>query len=61
MLCSVPFVYLHFTKPRGCSGFLAWCFNVVFNVLLLALFSNFHRNTYGAKAAVAAKKGRKAA
>jgi hypothetical protein len=50
VVVSVPFLYLHFRQPGGCSGFPAWCGNVAFNLVLLALFSDFHRRTYkGAK------------
>ena len=55
LVASVPFLYLHFNKPGGCSGFAAWCFNVCFNVLLLFLFRSFHRTTYAAKSPKAAK------
>ncbi|KAK1414652.1 hypothetical protein QVD17_30401 [Tagetes erecta] len=38
-------LYYHFTGS-GCSGFLGWCFNAVFNASLLALFINFHLKNY---------------
>ena len=46
--CSVPFLYLHAVK--GCSGIESFTFNAVFNLLLLALFSDFKRRTYAAPA-----------
>lgn len=37
LAASVPFLWLHSTRPGGCSGFDAWAANVAFNVLLLGL------------------------
>jgi hypothetical protein len=53
-VCCIPFLYLHFTG--GCSGFQAWLFNACFNVILLALFANFHRASYGASKQAKQKK-----
>lgn len=44
-LVSGLMLYYHFTGS-GCSGFLGWCFNAVFNASLLALFINFHLKNY---------------
>lgn len=46
-VASGGMLYLHFTGGGGgCSGMWGWCFNAVFNASLLALFLNFHANTY---------------
>ncbi|KAL5096338.1 hypothetical protein RYX36_000665 [Vicia faba] len=42
---SALMLYYHF-YAGGCSGINPWCFNAVFNASLLALFLNFHFNTY---------------
>ena len=41
-------LYYHFWGD-GCSGFLGWCFNAVFNVSLFVLFLDFHRKSYAHK------------
>lgn len=46
-IASLPFLYLHFSRPQGCAGMWAWVFNVVFNLTLLYLFIDFHRRNYG--------------
>ena len=52
LVCSVPFLAMHFvTRPAGCAGFRAWAFNCGFNVLLLGLFRDFHRREYAQGAA----------
>lgn len=48
-LVSGLMLYYHFTTSLGCSGFLGWCFNAVFNASLLALFINFHFKNYSQK------------
>lgn len=48
-LISIPFFTAHLGASRleqQCSGFDAWLFNAAFNAVLLALFVNFHRNSY---------------
>ncbi|KAK9823087.1 hypothetical protein WJX72_000106 [[Myrmecia] bisecta] len=44
---STRFWYLHWLTGR-CSGLHAMLFNASFNLLLLALFINFHRSSYRA-------------
>ncbi|GFY89214.1 GNS1/SUR4 membrane protein family [Actinidia rufa] len=41
-------LYHHFTG-LGCSGIWGWCFNIVFNASLLALFVDFHSKNYAKK------------
>ncbi|XWS40319.1 hypothetical protein CRYUN_Cryun18bG0130500 [Craigia yunnanensis] len=41
-------VFYHFTG-FGCSGILSWCFNAVFIISLLFLFSDFHAKCYSLK------------
>ncbi|KAD6795441.1 hypothetical protein E3N88_06337 [Mikania micrantha] len=47
-MVSFVMLYYHFTGS-GCSGFLGWCFNAVFNASLLALFTNFYFKNYAKK------------
>ncbi|XP_019418484.1 PREDICTED: elongation of fatty acids protein 3-like [Lupinus angustifolius] len=42
---SVVMLYKHL-YGEGCSGIWGWCFNALFNASLLALFVDFHRNSY---------------
>ncbi|CAL1384078.1 unnamed protein product [Linum trigynum] len=42
-------LYYHFVSGR-CSGMWGWCFNVVFDASLLALFVDFHWKSYVAAA-----------
>jgi GNS1/SUR4 family len=50
LVCSVPFLYMHVHRRGGCLGFNAWAFNCTFNIILLALFADFHSRTYAKKA-----------
>lgn len=56
---SVPFWYVCLTSGRApadtCAGWHAMLFNAAFNAMLLLLFLNFHRQTYKARQAKAAK------
>ncbi|KAK1275858.1 hypothetical protein QJS04_geneDACA011134 [Acorus gramineus] len=46
---SGPFLWYHFTREGGCSGFNGWVFNAFFNASLLALFLDFHSLNYASK------------
>lgn len=47
-LIMAMLVFYHFTGS-GCSGILSWCFNAVFIISLLFLFSDFHAKSYTPK------------
>ncbi|KAE8703170.1 Detected protein of confused Function [Hibiscus syriacus] len=44
-LIMAMLIFYHFTAA-GCSGILSWCFNAVFILSLLYLFSDFHAKNY---------------
>ncbi|GMN58894.1 hypothetical protein TIFTF001_027989 [Ficus carica] len=47
-LGGVAVIYYHFSG-EGCSGTWSWCFNLVFNTVLLVLFLDFRRKNYYVK------------